>query len=454
MKTSHVISRRQFMRRSAAAAAVIGFPTIIPASALARNGQPSPNGKLRVALIGCGSRAGYAATYPLHSRAEVVAVCDPIRARREASKAHFAQYGGCADYADFREVLARPDVDVVHIATADHWHVPIALMAAKAGKHMYVEKPLGLTAEQCLAARAITDKFGRTFQYGAQQRSQEHVRMGIELVLNGHIGEVTAVHAWAPQGESGGSATPVLPVPEGFAYDLWLGPAPEAPFCHDRCLVQSHRNGIFHIYDYAIGFMAGWGAHPMDMMQWWADNSGRAEIPVRYEGKGTLPTEGLFNTLTHWDVTATFADGLPLRFMDTATAMALNPKPHPGINGGHGTLFVGTEGWVCVSRDGWKVFPEALHQKGRDPGEKRLPVSREQIHNLTDSILEGRTPVDDLHSAVRSDLACHLSDIAIRTGRVITWNPRRETIRGDREAARMLSRPMREPWSLRTILRG
>jgi predicted dehydrogenase len=445
------VSRRSFLRGTSALAAAAGFPSIVPSAVLGGDGKTPPSGKLRVALIGCGNRSGYAVQYSRHEKSQIVAVCDPIRSRREAAK---QKYGGCADFDDFRAVLADPGVDAVHIATADHWHVPISLLAAKAGKAMYTEKPLGICIEQDLKARAIADTHGVAFQYGAQQRSIQHVRMGIELVLNGHIGDVKAVHVWAPRGESGGSATPELPVPEGYDYEMWLGPAPRKPFCHDRCLVQSNRNGIFHIYDYAIGFIAGWGAHPMDMLQWWADNAGRPAIPVRYEGTGTVPTEGLFDTLTHWNVTATYADGLPLRFMDNQTAAALDPKPHPGIEGGHGTLFVGTEGWVRVSRDGWKAFPEALLQKAKDPGPKRLEVSRDQIGNFIESALAKRRPIDDLHSAVRSDIACHLSDIAIRTGRPITWDPVKETIVGDTDAAKRMSRPMRDPWTLDKILKA
>lgn len=274
--------------------------------------------------------------------------------------------------------------------------------------------------------------------------------MGIELVLNGHIGKVVGVYVWAPRGESGGSAEPVLPVPDGFDYDLWLAPAPMAPFCEDRCFGKGQRKGIYHIYDYAIGFIAGWGAHPMDMLQWWADNAGQAEIPVRYQGTGCLPSSGLFNTLTHWDVTATYADGLTLRFMDNETADRL--RPHPGIEGGHGTLFVGADGWVRVSHDGWKTSPDSLIYKGKDPGERRLEVSRDQIDNFIESVLAQRQPIDNLPSAMRSDLICHLSDIAIRTGRAIVWDPVKETIVGDAEAARMMARPARPPWETDRIL--
>lgn len=181
-------------------------------------------------------------------------------------------------------MLARPDVDAVHISTADHWHVLLAVLAARAGKDVYCEKPLGISIEQDLRAREIVDKHGRIFQYGAQQRSLAQVRMGIEVVLNGHIGEVQQAYIWAPRGEAGVVAWRKPRAPEGFDYDLWLGPAPQAPFCADRCLHSgSNRNGIFHIYDYAIGFVAGWGAHPADMLQWWLDHAGGAKMPVSCE---------------------------------------------------------------------------------------------------------------------------------------------------------------------------
>lgn len=436
----HQLPRREFLKGIGLATAALGFPTIVPSSVLARNGKISPGGKVAVALIGCGTRSGYGGMYGEYEKSVVAAVCDPVKDRRLARK---AQHGNCPDFNDFREVLARDDIDAVHIATPDHWHVPIALCAAQAGKDMYTEKPLGICINHDLKSRAIVDKYKRVFQYGAQQRSITHVRMGIELVLNGHIGEVKEVYVWCPHGESGGAPTP-MPVPDGFDYNLWQGPAPEASFCRDRCLNQSPRNGIYHIYDYAIGFMAGWGAHPMDMLQWWADIAGLATIPVEYRGKGVLPTEGLFNTLTNWDATGRYANGLKMRFMDDQTADSL--KPHPGVAGEHGTLFVGTEGWVMVSRDGWKVYPETLYKKGKDPGEKRLPVSMDQIKNFVDCVISREQPVGNLHSAVRSDIICHLTDMCIREGRVITWDPKSEAIVGDPEAAKRMTRVMRPPW--------
>lgn len=439
------LSRRNFLKQSIAAAAAAATPTIVNASVLGRNGAVPPSDRVTIALISCGSRSGVSEEYKDYPKSEVVAVCDPIKERRLEKKAMF---GNCPDYNDFREVLALNDIDAVHISTPDHWHVPISLAAARAGKDTYTEKPLGVSIEQDLAAREITTKYNRIFQYGTQNRSIIQVRSGIELVLNGHIGEVKEVYVWCPQGESGGSPLPVLPVPEGFDYEMWLGPAPEAPFCNDRCFVQGPRNGIYHIYDYAIGFIAGWGAHPMDQMQWWADNAGLT-IPVKYEGKGVIPTEGLFNTITHWDVTCTYANGFVMRFTDDQTARKEKTIPHiDEMQFEHGTLFVGTEGWVAVSRNAWKVYPESLYRKAKEPGPKRLTASTSHTQNFVDAILARKQPIAPLQSAVISDLICHLSNISIRTRRPITWDPAKETIVGDSEAAKMMSRPMRSPWRL------
>ncbi len=440
------ITRRRLLGNSArTVAAAVAFPTIVSASALGKDGKAPASDRVCVGTISCGGRSGAAGDYQRYGKSQIVAVCDPQTDRRMR---HKKAYGNCADYNDFRELLANKDVDAVHIATQDHWHVPISIAAARAGKDMYTEKPLGISVEQCLAARQIVDKHKRMFQYGTQNRSMSQVRLGTELVLNGHIGKVKEVYVWAPQGQSGGSPTPVLPVPKGFDYDMWLGPAPKAPFCKSRALTGGPRNGIFHIYDYAIGFIAGWGAHPMDQAQQWADNAG-LKIPVTYEGTGTIPTKGLFNTLTHWDMTCTFPNGLKMRFLDNQTARKNNNVPHiDKMRFGHGSLWVGDKGWVAVTRGGWKVFPESLLKKAKDAGKKKLIVSGNHTRNFIDSCLSRTQPVSNLHSAVNSDMICHLCDISIRTGRKITWDPARETIVGDAEAAKRMHRAMRGPWTL------
>ncbi len=439
------LSRRSFLINSTKLGVMTGFPTIIASCALGRRGKVAPSERVNVGIISCGSRSEVTQDYRDYPYSQVVAVCDPIKERRLIRKQQFAN---CADYNDFRDLLQRKDIDAVHISTPDHWHVPISLAAARAGKDMYTEKPLGLSIGQCLAAREITEKHHRIFQYGTQNRSMIQIRMGIELVLNGHIGEVKELYVWCPPGESGGSPTPILPVPEGFDYNLWLGPAPEAPFCADRCLNQTARNGIFHIYDYAIGFIAGWGAHPMDQLQWWADNVG-LKIPVTYEGTGTIPASGLFNTITNWDMTCTYENGLTLRFVDDTTARQQQKIPSiDQMAFSHGTLFVGEKGWVAVSRGSWKVFPESLYKQGKTPGKIRLTESDNHRHNFIDAVLKRQPPISNLESAVRSDMICHLCNIAIRCGRKISWETTNETIIGDAEATSMMSRVMRKPWTL------
>jgi predicted dehydrogenase len=196
------ISRRNFIKKSAKIGAVIGFPAVIPATALGRGYKRPPSERVNIGLISCGGRSIIANEYQDYEKSQVVAVCDPVMERRLAKK---KQFGGCADTSDFRHLLARKDVDAVHISTPDHWHVPISLAAARAGKDMFTEKPLGICIEQTLAAYEITEKHQRIFQYGTQNRSMAQVLLGIELVLNGHIGEVKELYVWCPQGESGGS---------------------------------------------------------------------------------------------------------------------------------------------------------------------------------------------------------------------------------------------------------
>lgn len=436
------ISRRHFIRDAALTGAAVGFPTIIPSSVLGLDGKTPPSGKANIALIGCGNRSGYSINYKNYDKSVVVAVCDPVKSRRLNRK---KELGAASDYVDMREMLERKDIDAVHIATQDHWHVPAALLAAAAGKDMYTEKPLGISIEHDKKSRAVVDQYDRVFQYGAQQRSIQHVRQGIELVLNGHIGAVSRAFVWAPRGVAGGASAETS-VPPDYDYDLWLGPAPQAPFCPDRCLTQGSKNGIFHIYDYALGFVAGWGAHPADMWQWWLDNAGRPNVPVSCEAKGTLPTAGLFNTLTTWDAHFVYPSGLTLRFMDSGTAN--QEKPHEGITGAHGTLLVGTEGWVRVSRNDWDASSDELLKQAKDPGPKRLPVSRDQIQNFVDCVLSREQPVGNLHSAVRSDILCHLIDLSVRTGKKLDWDSQQETIVGNEQAIKMMRRDLRPPWTL------
>ncbi|MFQ6131171.1 MAG: Gfo/Idh/MocA family protein [Armatimonadota bacterium] len=430
-------SRRGFLRSAGRAlAGALVAPHVITSSALGQATTPPASERVTLGHIGVGGRGGGLLRGFLGvAEAQSVAVCDPFKSKREnwaekinshyADKMGDATYKGCAAYNDFRDLLAREDIDGVVIATHDGWHVPIAIAAARAGKDMYVEKPLGLSVEQNKALRETIRRYGRVFQYGTQQRSSQHCRFGCELIRNGRIGEIRSIQVEAPGGSSGGSTEPI-PVPEDLDYDMWLGPAPVTPYTKDRCSTQ----GSYFVYDNSLGFVAGWGAHPLDILDW--AYGGDEAVPVEYEGTGTIPTEGLFDTVTVWSVSCKYPNGVPMAF-----------RSGPDL-----TKFIGTEGWVAIRRGGLDAEPKSLLTSTIGPGETRLVESTNHAKNFVDCMRTRTDAVSTIESAVRSDTISHLSDIAIRTGRKIRWDPKAETIIGDDTARRMLSRPMRSPWRI------
>lgn len=441
-----MVTRRRFMGWGAAA---LGFPAIIPARVV--RGADAPSNRVTLAAIGCGGRGG-AVNRGIASLdgVQYLAAVDPFKERREM----FAQlldgqskYGAVAKpHADFREVIARDDIDAVVVCTPDHWHVPVALAAARAGKDMYVEKPLGVSLAWAKVLREEVRRHGNVFQYGTQQRSDAKFRFACEMVRNGRIGRLQRIEAWCADISSQygafhvkefGSTEPA-PVPEGFDYDLWLGPAPLAPYTIDRCT----NFGAYHIFDYALGFIAGWGAHPLDIAQWGkeADASG----PVEYAGTGTLPEKGLFDTVSSWDVGCRYADGVEMRFMShrvAAPIIAGYRQPND-----HGTTFFGTDGWISVDRRAVHASDPGLLRTRFGPDEVRLYESPRHDQNFIDCIRTRRPTISTLENAIRSDTISHLSDIAVRIGRKIRWDPAREEILEDVAAARMLDRPLRGPW--------
>jgi hypothetical protein len=348
-------------------------------------------------------------------------VADAYTSRREAAAARIQ---GTA-YADFRELLARDDIDAVVVATPDHWHVPAAIMAARAGKDAYVEKPLGVTIEEDLLCRKVFEENDRIFQYGTQQRSMRHCHFGCSLVRSGKVGEIKRIEVIAPNGNKGGSTTEIE-VPPDLDYNMWIGPAPMKPYTADRCKTP----GTYWIYDYSIGYLAGWGAHPLDIMVWGSD----ADVsgPVVIEGTGVIPAEGLYDTVYNWDMKGTLGK------------VDFTFKP-----GGDSTKFIGTEGWIEVRRNGIDAEPKSLLETTLGADDVQLPNSPRQDQNFIDSIKSRQPAVSPLDHAVRSDIISLLCDIAVRTGRRITWDPEQEVIVGDDEATQLARmRPMREPWKL------
>jgi hypothetical protein len=447
------ITRREFIR----SAAVLAAPVIVPSTVFGRN---APSSRVHLAAIGVGNRGAgnvWQDFVETQQDVRIVAACDCFKGRREdfAAKVN-AFYGSevCAPMADWREVLARKDVDGVIISTPDHWHVPLAYHAAKAKKDMYVEKPLGVAMAWAWKLREAVAANKVIFQYGTQQRSSSEFTRAVELVRNGYIGKVKHIDAWCSGMNSPGGYDQVFnehfkntepePVPAGLDYEMWIGPAPMKPYTKSRCTEW----GAYHIYDYALGFIAGWGAHPLDIAQWGLDMDGTS--PVHYEGTGEIPKGGLFDTIDNWDVRCRYENGVTMRFMCDRVARdvegVFDPRTRPYLD--HGTTFRGEDGWVSVSRGVLYASPKELQRTKIRDDEKPVIRSSSQGRNFVESMKTRRLTINPLESAIRSDTISHMSNIAIRLGRPVRWEPRAERIKDDAEATKMLDRPMRPPWTM------
>ncbi len=448
------VSRRGFLKASAAALAA---PSIVTAPALGQGAIPPASERLALGFVGVGWRGNdLVKSFLALPQAQCVAVSDAFTSRRRstaaaidayyAARSESASYRGSAMHADFRDLLERADIDAVVVATPDHWHVPVALYAVRAGKDVYVEKPLGVSVAWGQLLRGELERSGAVFQFGTQQRSDERFRQACELARGGQLGTLERIEVWAPGMRApghyeslyrDGGSTEAIPVPEDLDYEMWLGPAPKSPYTKDRCTHE----GANHVYDNSLGYIAGWGVHPLDIALWGHDAAGTA--PVEYEGTGVLPAQGLYNTVAEWDVRCRFAGGVALHFMDTRTARPVVEAYRPMNE--HGTTFFGAEGWVSVDRSGIHASDPALLQAERAA---RLPASVNHSLNFLECIKSRAATVSPFSSAMQSYVISHLSDLAIRLGRRIAWNPQSERVEGDEEAQRLLDRPLRSPWRL------
>ena len=444
-------SRRNFLKTMS-----FCVPVLVPSSVLGRT-CISPNNRINLGHIGVGGRGtSLLKSFLMLKNTQSVAVCDAFKDRcidrASIIDQHYSEefndplYKCCRVFSDFRDLLAQKDIDAVVIATPDHWHVPIAIAAVKAGKDVYVEKPLGVSISDNQKLRKIVHKYGAIFQHGTQQRSFYDFRFVCELVRNGYIGDLHTIYTWCAAMDSqasafnapGGSMVPVS-VPTGFDYDMWLGPAPKTPYTIDRCT----NFGTYHHYDNSLGFIAGWGAHPLDIAQWGNNTDNTA--PVYYEGKGTIAEQGLFRTVDTWDFWCTYANGVRMRFINEKQALPVVQKEFKQARD-HGTMFVGSEGWVAVDRSHAYASPAFLLNIKLKKDDIKLSSSLNHYQNFIDCVKSRRQPVSPIHSAVQSDIISHLCDISVRVCRPIQWDPLNEKILNDPEADRFMSRPYRNPW--------
>jgi len=276
------------------------------------------------------------------------------------------------------------------------------------------------------------------FQFGTQQRSSETFRHVCELVRNGRIGQLETIMVSSARSPHVVYYQP-QEVPEGFDYDMWLGPAPWAPYTFERCT----RDWTL-IRDHSLGGIGGaWGIHHLDIAQWANDSDSTG--PIEVEGHGKYPTEGLYDTAVTWEVEHRYANGVKLIHMDHATAQA---RAEQFRIANFGILFLGSEGWIYVTREGMTTHPESLARTSLGPSDIRLPRSDDHRRNFLDAVKTRGVPITSVDTAVRSDTLCHQADIAIRLGRPLRWDPVAERFVDDPQANRLLRSPMRSPWHL------
>jgi len=431
------MNRREFLKTSnSIAAGILTFPAIVPSSVLGKKGTVSGSNQINIGCIGVGGRGrGNMMNLLRDRRCRVVSVCD-VNAKnrnfaRDAVNRHYGNQD-CQGYNEYQEIIQRDTIDAVLICTPDHWHAIIAIAAARAGKDIYSEKPLALTITQGRAMVDAVKRYNIVFQTGTQQRSEMPFRRACELVRNGRIGKVHTVEVEVPGSMSCDGFYPES-IPEGFDYDLWLGPAPAAPYSPQRV----HAFGWRWIFDYAGGCVTDWGAHHMDIAHWGLGVTHTG--PVSVEGKGYFPKDGLFNTAMYWRFECTYADNAKV------ICFAREEFKHKYPNG---IKFLGTDGWLYVNRGTMDAHPRSILEDRIGPNEIQLYHSDNHYRNFIDCVISRGKPAAPVEEAHRSVTACHLANIAMRLGRKIHWDPEREVILRDEEANRLLSRPMRSPWQL------
>jgi len=423
------IDRRNLMKKAAAA---VAFPYVVRPSAVGLAGTTAPSDRITMGFIGVGGMGsnnlrGFLSKQDTH----VLAVCDvDSHHRRRAAASINEKYGtsDCSEYNDFRELLARSDIDAVCIAVPDQWHALAGVAAARARKDVYAEKPLAYTIPEGRAICEAVKKYAIVWQTGSQQRSERNFRFACELVRNGRIGEVKLVEVGLPNKNSiKGEITSPEAVPEGFDYNMWLGPAPWKPYTRGRC----HWNFRW-ISDYSGGQITDWAGHHCDIAQWGMNTERTGPITI-LGGSGVFPPDGLYDTVEDWRFECLYAEGFRMKVAGRNRM---------------GVTFYGSEGRVYVTRRNIETDPSSLLNSTIGPNEIHLYESGDHRRNFLDCVRSRKEPIAPPEVAQRSISVGHLGIIAIKLGRKLRWNPEIERFINDSEADRLLSRPMRSPWHL------
>jgi predicted dehydrogenase len=436
------ISRRTFVGRCAAIAAVTGLPlwSVLRQEAEAADAPAdlSPNDRPGIALVGCGGMGrGDARNASAHG--EIVAVCDVDRAHAEAAAKIFTVGAKApAIYSDFRRVMELPNVHVIVNATPDHWHSLVNLAAARAGKDVYGEKPLTLTVDEGRHVVKAVQAAGVVLQTGTQQRSNTRFRLACELVRNGRLGTLREANVWLPAGLRAGPFAAV-PVPGTLDWDFWQGQAPAVPYVKERC-----HTTFRYWYEYSGGTMTDWGAHHNDIAYWAIG----LLAPRRVKSKAlTQPVPGGYTTFSEYEVHYTYENGVRLNIRTTTDdnifGEHVNPKGQP-----NGIRFVGSDGWIWVNRDTITASDPELLRKPLPADAARLYVSNNHMANFFDCVRSRKLPICDVETGHRSATMCHLGAISLRTGHSLKWDSAAERFTGWNSHAgnAYLSREMRKPY--------
>lgn len=424
-------NRRNFIKSaSGVSAGIIAAPFILKSC--------SPSKQITIGMIGTGNHGTSWNLPPFLAMEDVrvMAVCDVDRQRMlDAKKIVDEKYlnKDCATYGDFRELLARQDIDAVMISTPDHWHVPISILAAQAGKDVICEKPT-LTIKEGRILCDVMKKNNTIYQTSIEDRAIPVYHRMAQLVRNGYIGELQKIIIRVPDDDViklNPASTVTQPVPEGFDYEMWLGPAPEAPYSPGRC----HWNFRW-ISDYSGGMLTDWGAHYVDTAQW-ANNSDQSG-PIRVEGKGEFLTGDIYNTANTFDLMYQYRSGVSMQVMSGGTSIG----------------FQGTEGWIqCL---GWRGELEAskdsilnVELKGSD---SKLYTAESEHRNFIDCVKSRKETFVPVEVGHRTASALHIGNIAMQLDRKVNWDPEKEAFINDAEANALRSRESRDPWKLENLV--
>jgi predicted dehydrogenase len=426
-------SRRRFLRSAALLSAAAGLPMVVPSSLLGAAGRPGPNNRITVGAIGLGGQgSGNLEGFLGDQRCQVLAVNDVDRNAFENARKRvntFYNNQDCAGYKDFRELVARDDIDVISMATPDHWHALTVMASARAGKDVYGEKPFSHDLREGRAMVTTLNQYGRVWQTGSWQRSTGDFRFACELVRNGRIGKVHTVEVGLPTGGPGGNS-PFTDPPPQLDYDFWCGPSPWAPYSADR----THWNWRWQM-DFGGGQLMDWIGHHGDIAQWGlgTEYTGPVEVNPIY---AEFPKTGIWNAATRYRIECTYANGVKMILQNAEGQHRMGAK------------WIGTDGWVWVDRGGFETSPKGLMKDKIRPGEINLYNSTNHIGNFLDCVKSRRLTITPAEVAHRSASVGHLCVIAISLGRKFRWNPETEEVIGDSTATALLGRAKRDPWSI------